>query len=43
MLKVIEFFLWAFAGLIVLGQKRAPRKVEYALVWMCLMILILGR
>ena len=40
--KVALLVVWAIVGLLVLFGKKQPTKLEYGLVWFCLLLQIVG-
>lgn len=40
MVKAVEFVIWCLVGVLVLLRNTRPTKLEYGLLWACLMIRI---
>lgn len=42
MVKVLELVVWVLVGLFVLAKPSEPRKLEYGLCWICLLIHVIA-
>lgn len=43
MIKVLELVVWVLAGCLVLVKPSKPSKIEYLLVWVCLLLTLAMR